>query len=76
MSQLSINTACVHAGILIDEKTKGVNTPIYTSTSFAYLDLEEAVYPRYFNIPNTEALNNKISFLEHGEANVPSIWAH
>ena len=68
MSQLSFNTACVHAGIIIDEKTKGVNTPIYTSTSFAYFDLEEAVYPRYFNVPNMEALNKKISILEHGEA--------
>jgi cystathionine beta-lyase len=55
---------------MIDEKTKGVNTPVYTSTSFAYLDLDEAVYPRYFNIPNTEALNNKISILEHGEAGI------
>ncbi|KPK83393.1 MAG: cystathionine beta-lyase [Bacteroides sp. SM23_62_1] len=68
MSQQSVNTACVHAGTLVDERTKGVNTPIYTSTSFAYLDLEEAVYPRYFNVPNTLALNSKISMLEHGEA--------
>jgi len=68
MSKLSIHTACIHAGTLIDEKTRGVNTPIYTSTSFEYLDLDEAVYPRYFNVPNTEALNRKISILEHGEA--------
>jgi len=68
MSQLSVHTACVHAGTMTDEKTKGVNTPIYTSTSFEYLDIEEAVYPRYFNVPNTEALNRKISILEHGEA--------
>jgi cystathionine beta-lyase len=68
MSQISVHTACVHAGTMTDEKTKGVNTPIYTSTSFEYLDLDEAVYPRYFNIPNTEALNRKISILEHGEA--------
>jgi cystathionine beta-lyase len=68
MSQISVHTACVHAGTIADEKTRGVNTPIYTSTSFEYIDLDEAVYPRYFNVPNTEALNRKISILEHGEA--------
>jgi cystathionine beta-lyase len=60
----SPKTACVHAGTLFDEKTRGVNSPIYTSSSFAYLDLDEAVYPRYFNIPNTEALSIKIAALE------------
>ncbi len=60
----SIKTRCVHAGTLFDEKTRGVNSPIYTSSSFEYLDLDEAVYPRYFNIPNTEALGKKIAALE------------
>ena len=64
----SLKTACVHAGTLFDEKTRGVNSPIYTSTSFAYLDLEEAVYPRYFNIPNTEAVGEKIAALEQAES--------
>jgi cystathionine beta-lyase len=64
----SPKTACVHAGTLFDEKTGGVNSPIYTSTSFAYLGLDEAVYPRYFNIPNTEALGEKIAALEQADA--------
>ncbi len=63
----SLKTACVHAGTIRDEKTNGVNSPIYPSTSFAYLDLDEAVYPRYFNIPNTEALGEKIAALEQTE---------
>lgn len=64
----SSKTTCVHAGTLLDEKTGGVNSPIYTSTSFAYLGLDETVYPRYFNIPNTEALGEKIAALEQAES--------
>jgi cystathionine beta-lyase len=64
----SPKTRCVHAGTLFDEKTRGVNSPIYTSSSYEYLDLDEAVYPRYFNIPNTEALGKKIAALEETDA--------
>lgn len=64
----SPKTTCVHAGTLFDEKTRGVNSPIYTSSSFEYLDLDEAVYPRYFNIPNAEALGEKIAALERAES--------
>jgi cystathionine beta-lyase len=64
----SVKTRCIHAGTLFDEMTGGVNSPIYTSTSFAYLDLDEAVYPRYFNIPNTEALGKKIAALEQADS--------
>lgn len=64
----SQKTTCVHAGTIFDEQTRGVNSPIYTSSSFAYLDLDEAVYPRYFNIPNTEALGKKIAALECADA--------
>ena len=63
----SLRTACVHAGTISDQKTKGINSPIYTSTSFAYLDFDEAVYPRYYNIPNSEALGEKIAALEQAE---------
>ena len=68
MSKLQIQTACVHAGTMIDETVRGVNTPVHTSTSFAYLDAQEIIYPRYFNIPNADAVAMKISILEHGEA--------
>ncbi|HEC45148.1 MAG TPA: aminotransferase class I/II-fold pyridoxal phosphate-dependent enzyme [Bacteroides sp.] len=63
----SLKTTCVHAGTIKDEKNGGVNSPIYTSTSYAYLDAEEAVYPRYYNIPNSEALGEKIAALEMAE---------
>jgi cystathionine beta-lyase/cystathionine gamma-synthase len=68
MSKQKIMTSCVHAGTVIDEKSQGSNTPIHTSTSYGYLDIEDVVYPRYFNIPNAESLGIKISKLEHGEA--------
>jgi cystathionine beta-lyase len=68
MSKLSVNTACVHAGTMIDKTVRGANTPVHTSTSFAYLDARDIVYPRYFNIPNADAVAMKISILEHGEA--------
>jgi cystathionine beta-lyase len=68
MSKQKVMTSCVHAGTMIDEKSQGSNTPIHTSTSYGYLDIEDIVYPRYFNIPNAESLGTKISELEHGEA--------
>jgi len=64
------NTKCVHSGTIFDQKTSGVNTPIYNSTSYAYIDTEERTYPRYFNIPNQQSLINKICALEKGEAGV------
>ena len=64
----SLKTACVHAGTIFDEKTKGINSPVYTSTSYGYLDHDEAVYPRYYNIPNTKALGEKMAILERAEA--------
>jgi cystathionine beta-lyase len=68
MSKLSVNTACVHAGTMIDKTVRGANTPVHTSTSYAYLDAQDIVYPRYFNILNADAVATKISILEHGEA--------
>ena len=68
MSKFSVNTACVHAGTMIDKTVRGANTPVHTSTSYAYLDAQDIVYPRYFNILNADAVATKISILEHGEA--------
>lgn len=58
------HTNCVHAGTIHDEITGGVNTPIYTSTSFEYLDRTRVYYPRYNNIPNQFAVVKKICALE------------
>jgi len=68
MNPIAFKTKCVHTGTILDGKSTGTNSPIYTSTSFAYLDQEETVYPRYYNVPNTEALNEKIAALENTEA--------
>lgn len=64
----SLKTLCVHSGSIIDPETRGSITPIYTSTSYAYLDRETKPYPRYFNTPNQDALSQKLAELEHGES--------
>jgi cystathionine beta-lyase/cystathionine gamma-synthase len=67
VEKYSLQTRCVHSGTRQDESTCGVNTPVYTSTSFGYLDTDARVYPRYFNTPNLESIARKICALEHGE---------
>jgi len=64
MENLKSESLAVHAGTRFDGETKGTNTPIYTSTSFGYLDTESPVYPRYFNTVNQKALAEKIAALE------------
>ena len=61
------DTQCVHSGTYVDPETKGLNTPIYTSSSFEYLDAPENVYPRYFNIPNKKSIIEKLCALENAE---------
>ena len=61
------DTQCVHSGTYVDQETRGLNTPIYTSSSFEYLDAPENVYPRYFNIPNQKAIIDKLCALENAE---------
>lgn len=61
-------TRCVHAGTMQDKVKKGINSPIYTSTSFEYIDQKDTVYPRYLNTPNEKAVAEKIASLEHAEA--------
>jgi len=45
-------TQCVHTGTRKDKSTGGLNSPIYPSSSFEYLDAAENIYPRYYNTPN------------------------
>ena len=61
------DTRCVHSGTSVDPETRGLNTPIYTSSSFEYLDVPENVYPRYFNIPNQKTIIDKLCALENAE---------
>jgi cystathionine beta-lyase len=60
-------TQCVHSGTYRDDMTRGVNTPIFTSSSFGYLDIPENVYPRYFNTPNQKSVVRKLCALENAE---------
>ena len=61
-------TRCVHAGTMHDTLKKGINSPIYTSTSFEFIDQEDTVYPRYLNTPNEKAVAEKIASLEDAES--------
>ena len=61
------DTKCVHSGTYADSITKGIGTPIYPSSSYEYLDLEENVYPRYYNTPNQKAIIEKLCALENAE---------
>ncbi len=67
MHSYSKSTLCVHKGTIIDKEDEGANSPVYTSTSFGYLDKDTPMYPRYFNTKNQQALAEKISALENGE---------
>jgi len=60
-------TRCVHAGTMRDELKKGINSPIYTSTSFEFIDQDDTIYPRYLNTPNEKAVAEKIASLEDTE---------
>lgn len=65
---LGINTLCTHIGEVEDTQFRGAVSPIYTSSSYAYEDVEVKRYPRYFNTPNQEALCKKIAMLEKSES--------
>jgi len=63
-------TQCVHSGSLDDTLTGGVNSPIFTSSAFGYLDRTSVSYPRYFNTPNQNAVVEKVCALEGAEDGV------
>jgi cystathionine beta-lyase/cystathionine gamma-synthase len=63
-------TICVQSGTYHDAVTGGVNTPIFTSSSFEYLEREDIPYPRHFNTPNQEAVIQKLCKLEEAEDGV------
>jgi len=61
-------TRCVHAGTIRDQVEKGINSPVYTSTSFEYIDQQDTIYPRYLNTPNERAVAEKIASLENADS--------
>ncbi len=60
-----VNTICTHVGGVKDERYKGAISPLYMATSYAFDNIDEKRYPRYFNTPNQQALTKKIAALEH-----------
>jgi cystathionine beta-lyase/cystathionine gamma-synthase len=67
-ASLRVGTLCVHAGTYLDKQTGGVNSPIFTSTAYAYPNpANENVYPRYFNVPNQRVVASKLAALEKAE---------
>ncbi len=62
-----INTICTHTGEIEDTQFHGAVSPIYPSSSYAFMDVDIKRYPRYFNTPNQEHLAKKIAALEHAE---------
>ena len=64
------STRCVHVGTIEDRERRGINSPIYTSTSYEFIDRDETVYPRYLNTPNEKAVAEKISALEETDASL------
>ena len=62
-----INTICTHVGEVKDERYKGAISPLYMATSYAFDNIDQKRYPRYFNTPNQQELTKKIAALEHTE---------
>ncbi|WP_405252528.1 trans-sulfuration enzyme family protein [Dokdonia sp. Asnod3-C12] len=67
-SHKGLNTICTHTGEIKDEQFQGAVSPIYLSSSYAFMDVDVKRYPRYFNTPNQEGLSKKIAALEKTEA--------
>lgn len=57
-------TICVHTGTQLDSTTRGVNTPVHTSSAFGYRGPLGNLYPRYYNTPNQQAVVEKLCRLE------------
>ena len=56
--------------------TGGINTPIFTSSAYDYLNREEPPYPRYFNTVNQDVVVKKICALENAEERRPVQFGH
>ncbi|HAK89988.1 MAG: cystathionine beta-lyase [Nitrospirae bacterium GWB2_47_37] len=67
---MNTDTKCIHTGGFPDTQTRGINTPIFTSSAYEYLDTDARLYQRYFNTPNHEAVVKKICELEGAEDGV------
>ncbi|MDA8174905.1 MAG: PLP-dependent aspartate aminotransferase family protein [Nitrospiraceae bacterium] len=57
-------TKCVHSGTIDDIMSGGVNSPVFPSTAFNYVDRQDVPYPRAYNTPNQKAVVEKVCALE------------
>ena len=65
------HTLCIHEGEIKDQQFGGAISPIYMATAYPFIDIEDKMYPRYFNTPNQEVISKKIAALENAEAAIP-----
>jgi cystathionine beta-lyase len=65
----SKETLAVHSG-QTNSSHKGTNNPIFTSTSYKYLETDSIEYTRYSNTPNQNAVVEKVAELENAETGV------
>lgn len=63
-------TQCVHIGTINDSIAGGVNSPVFPSSAFEYLDRGDVPYPRYYNTPNQKAIVEKVCALEGAEEGI------
>ena len=66
MSKKGKSTISVHTGTITDPNG-GTSSPILPSTAYQYVGVDKYFYPRYFNVPNHEAIEKKIAELEGAE---------
>ncbi len=67
---MRIQTQCIHSGTVADPITRGINSPIFPSSAYDYLDADHVAYPRYFNTPNQNGIVRKICALEGAQDGV------
>lgn len=63
-------TQCIHSGTVDDPITHGINSPVFPSSAYDYLDADHVAYPRYFNTRNQNGIVQKICALEGGQDGV------
>ena len=63
-------TLSSNPGLHQDHHYKGIANPIFVSSAYDYEDVDETLYPRYFNTPNQQAVTRQLALLEHAEEGV------
>lgn len=69
-NNLSKLTLSANAGLRYDTRYKGIVNPIFVSSAYDYEEVDATRYPRYFNTPNQQIVEQQLALLEHAEAAV------